>query len=416
MSLRKFITKLLHYKSVRIRGLRFARWGKELHLWVGPHKNGCRCPHCGRRGSRLVCRDREERVWRDVPLGWVDVFLHYQPREILCRTHGRVQEDIPWARPHARVTHRFDYVLLRSCRQMTQQAAADLLRIPKSTVSEILHGLVTHYRHGHKIRGLRTIGIDEISYQKGRRFATVVYDLDRSCVVWIGAGKGRKTIDVFFREILSECQRMRIRHAACDMSQAYIGAIEEHCPRAMLVLDRFHIVKALNDAVDEVRKEQWRLASAEDRRLYQGLRWLLYKHSSNRTKADTHKLNTLQYSGNRRIYRASVLKDWFEQLWEYTYPGAARTFLKQWITTALRSRLEPLRKFAHTVRKHAENILSFVSSRLTNAVGEGINRIIRMIKNRAGGFRSLDAFADIIFLTVGDLNLLEQVPTSFRLR
>jgi transposase len=346
----------------------------------------------------------------------VDVFLHYQPQEIVCRTHGRLQEAIPWARPQVRVTHRVDFLLLRSCRHMTQQAAAQLLRIPPSTLSELLHSAIAFYRDGHAIRGLRTIGIDEISYRKGRRFATVVYDLDRSCVVWISDGKGRDTIDRFFKDVLSDHQRKHILHAACDMSAAYMGAIQDHCPNATLVLDRFHIVQALNKAVDEVRKEQWRLASKEDRAFYRGLRWLLFQHSSTRTKADTRKLNTLQHTGNRRIFRGWILKDEFEQFWDYTYPGAARNFLRRWITRALRSRLEPLRTFANTIRTHADHLLAFISTRLTNAASEGINRILRMVKNRASGFRSLDAFSDLIYLTIGDLNLPEQVPAPYRLR
>lgn len=415
MSLSKFIMKLLHFRGMRVVEFQFSQWGKELHLWVVPLKTGCRCPQCGKRRP-CVGRVRDERVWRDIPLGWVDVFLHYRPQEIVCRQHGRLQEAIPWARPEARVTHRLDYLLLRSCRHMTQQAAAQVLRIPPSTLSDLLHGVIAFYREGHAIRGLRTIGIDEISYQKGRRFATVVYDLDRSCVIWIGAGKGRETIDAFFEEVLSDYQRQQIRHAACDMSATYIGAIQEHCPHATLVLDRFHVVQALNKAVEAIRKEQWRQATQEDRRFYRGLRWLLVRHSTTRTKGDTRKLNTLQNTRNGRIYRAWVLKEEFERFWDYIYPGAARAFLQRWTTRALRSRLKPLQTFAHTVRTHADHLLAFIGTRLTNAAAEGINRLIRMVNNRASGFRSLEAFSDLIFLTVGDVNIPEQVPAPFRLR
>ena len=105
---------------------------------------------------------------RDLPLGWVEVFFHYVPREILCRTHGRVQEEIPWARPHCRETHRFEYLVLRYCRIITRQAAAELLRIPASTLSDLLHRLIVHFRQDHSIRSLRVLGV-EISYKKGHR-------------------------------------------------------------------------------------------------------------------------------------------------------------------------------------------------------------------------------------------------------
>ena len=197
------------------------------------------------------------------------------------------------------------------------------------------------------------------------------------------------------------------------MSAAYIGAIEHHCPDVTLVLDHFHIVKALNNAVDEVRKEQWREASVDERKALKGLRWLLFKHSSNRSKKDSRILNALR-KGNRRIHRAWVLKDEFEHFWEYNAPWAAERFLKRWSTAALKSRLEPIRNFVKMLRKHMHRIITFVETKLTNAMAEGLNRIIRIVKNRASGFRTLAAFTDMIFLTIGDLDIPAQIPSKFR--
>jgi len=383
-----------------------------LHLWVKPHKNGCLCPHCRRRGRIKRIMD-QPRVWRDLPVcGW-SVFFWYYPKEISCPTHGRVQEEIPWAESYARVTYRFEYIMLVYCQLMTQKAAAKILHIPKSTLSDQLHRTITRIRDGHRIRGLRSVGIDEISYCKRHKYATIVYDLDRARVVWVGQGKGRETIDEFFNESLSDYQKSKIKWASCDMSATYIGAIEDHCPNAVLVLDRFHIAKALNEAVDEVRKEQWRQASADERKALKGLRWLLFKHFSNRSKKDSRILNALR-KGNHRIHRAWVLKDEFDHFWDYKAPWAAERFLKRWMTTALKSRLEPIRKFVQTIKKHMHRIITFIECRLTNAVAEGLNRIIKIVKNRASGFRSLKAFTDMIYLTVGDLDIPAQIPVKFR--
>jgi transposase len=296
---------------------------------------------------------------------------------------------------------------------MTQKAASELLHIPKSTLSDLLHRAITRIREGHRIRGLRTLGVDEISFAKGHKYATIVYDLDRSCVVWIGPGKGRETIDRFFTDVLSPYQKAQIQWACCDMSEAYMGAIQAHCPNATMVLDRFHIVKALNAAVDEVRKEQWRIATVSQRKVLKGLRWLLYRHSSTRSRKDTRTLKALE-RGNRRIYRAWRLKDEFEPFWEYRATWAAQRFLNNWTTSALRSRLEPMCKFARMIRQHLSGILAFVDSRLTNAISEGTNRIIKIVKNRASGFSTLDAFSDLIFLTVGDVDIPAQIPARFR--
>jgi len=296
---------------------------------------------------------------------------------------------------------------------MPQKAAAEILHLSKSTLSDQLHRTISRIRDGHRIRGLKSNGIDEISYCRGHKYATVVYDLDRSCVLWVGQGKGRETIDEFFNDVLSKYQKTQIKWASCDMSRAYIGAIEYHCPNAKLVLDRFHIAKALNEAVDEVSKEQWREASENERKALKGLRWLLFRLSSNRSKKDTRIPNALR-KGNKRIHRAWNLKDEFEQFWDYKAPWPAERFIKRWITTALKSRLDSIRKFVQTIKKHKNRIITFVESRLTNAVAEGLNRIIRIVKNRASGFRSLIAFTDIIFLTVGDLDIPAQIPIKFR--
>ena len=200
----------------------------------------------------------EPRRWEDVAVLGLRLVLWYAPKEIRCPTHGRVQEEIPWAPASARVTYRLEWRLCTLCQVMTQTAAAEILRLPTSTLSNLLHRVITRVRDGHTIRGLTTLGVDEISYCKGRKFATLVYDLDRARVLWVGPGKGRDTIDRFFHECLSRGQKARVAWASCDMSPAYIGAITHHCPNVTLVIDRFHLIKALNQAVDEVRKEQWR--------------------------------------------------------------------------------------------------------------------------------------------------------------
>ena len=412
MTATKAIAKLLKLnKILKVVDFRICRDG-ALMLDVKPFKNGARCPECGRRG-RLLRTRTQARQWRGLPVAGREVSVCYFPREIVCPTHGRHEEAIPWAARHARITCRLEYAILRLCQVMTQKSAAALLHLPPSTLSDQLHRCVQRQREGHRIRALRVIGIDEVSYHKRHRYATLVYDLERSVVVWVGQGRGRESIERFFNSELSEGQKARVHTACCDMSEAYMGAIRTHCPNARLVLDRFHVVKALNDAVDEVRKAQWREATGAERKVLKGLRWLLYRHSSTRSRRETQTLRALE-KHNRRIYRAWRLKDEFEQLWEFNAPWAAERFFKRWTTSALRSRLAPLKRFVETARRHQDGILAFVGSRVTNAVAEGINRIVKIVKNRASGFRHLDAFADLIYLTVGDVDIPARIPRRFR--
>lgn len=127
---------------------------RVLNIWVKPYKNGRLCPHCMRRGS-IVRTLKTPRVWRDLPIFGNSLFLYYCPREINCPTHGRVQENIPWGEPYSRVTYRFEHAMLVYCKIMTQKAAAQILHIPKSTLSALLHRAITRIRKGHRIRGVQ---------------------------------------------------------------------------------------------------------------------------------------------------------------------------------------------------------------------------------------------------------------------
>lgn len=414
----KLLVSLLGFKNLLVKHYDLRPRKRVLHLWVKPRGCGARCPECGRR-CKLQRRGpagpaRAMRTWRDLPAGGLAVALHYRPREVVCPAHGRRQEEVPWAAPNARNTLRLECELLRLCKQMTQKEAAARLGLPASTAAGVLHRVVARCRGGHRIRGLKNLGIDEISYKKRHRYLTVVYDLDRRCVVWTGEGKGRETADRFFTTALSAGQRSRVLTACCDMSKAYTAAIAHHLPKALLVLDRFHIAKALNEAVDEVRKAAWRTAGAAGRATLKGLRFTLLKARKNRTHAERRALASIATS-NRRLFRATVLKDELSRLWEYRSPIFAERYLRLWCKRALLSRVEPLRRFVSTLRRHWDGVLASITG-ITNAASEGINRLLRLAKNRASGFRSTASFSNMIFLVAGDLDLPAQISAQNRPR
>ena len=242
MALNTFIRKILKLSFLKVCWVEFRDRNRELHLGVKPYKNGCRCPKCGRRCK--ILRFLDNRVWRDIVVCGIPIIFHYQPKEIRCPTHGDIMEDIPWADPYSRVTYRLELLILRLSQKMTQKAVSELFKLPTSTLSDLLHRIIRRERQGHKIRGLTVIGVDEISYAKGRKFITLVYDMERSCVVWIGKGKGKQTLDSFFTNELSPYQRDKIRLACCDMAAGYISSIKEHCKNVTLVLDKFHIIQS----------------------------------------------------------------------------------------------------------------------------------------------------------------------------
>ncbi len=174
---------LLNRRSYERRKVWFKPRCRELHLHVKTHKNGAQCPQCHRRG-KIVRTLPQQRTWRDfVVCGWAVIF-HYFPNEIECLTHGRAQELIPWADAYARVTLRQEFFVLTYSQCMTQKAAAELLHLASSTFSDILHRAITRLRDGHRVRRLKSIGIDERSYRKRHKYVSIVYALARA--VWSG--------------------------------------------------------------------------------------------------------------------------------------------------------------------------------------------------------------------------------------
>ena len=148
MSNLKLLIKILRLKDMKITRFWFKNRGRELHLGVKPYKNGCRCPQCGRRG-RIVRQATQFRRWEDLTLMGMKVLLWYAPKEIDCPTHGRVQETIPWAPTYSRITYRLEWRICTLCQIMTQKAAAQLLVMPSSTLSNLLHRIITRVRHGN---------------------------------------------------------------------------------------------------------------------------------------------------------------------------------------------------------------------------------------------------------------------------
>jgi len=162
-----FIRKLFRLKGLRVLNFEFKTRKSILNLYVKPYKNGSRCPLCGRRGT-IVNQLDELRNWDDIVIAGWKIILFYAPKEVKCPTHGRQQETIPWAAPQAQCTYRFEIAMLSYSKVMTQKAACELLKTPSSTFSNRLHRTINRIREGHRIRGLKTIGIDEVSYWKGK--------------------------------------------------------------------------------------------------------------------------------------------------------------------------------------------------------------------------------------------------------
>jgi transposase len=227
-------------------------------------------------------------------------------------------------------------------------------------------------------------------------YLTVVYDLERRVLLWVGADRTEEAVRPFFTKEMGprRCQTLRV--VCMDMWAAYAKLVREHAPNAKILFDRFHIVKHLNEAVDAVRREQWRRLTAKERVTFKGTRWLLLKNPWNLKDSQKERLSTL-VRWNSPLVRAWYLKEAFQLFWSYKQPWRAEQYLTKWMRSAMRSKLEPLKRFAQMLRSHLDGILPWTTIRLSNGAVEGMNNKIKSISHRSFGFRTAGNFIAAIY-------------------
>jgi len=354
-----------------------------------------RCGVCRRR-CREVHSVRKEREWRDLSMRKLSLKLRYRPRRVCCPRCGVRVEDFPWAEAWARVTTALANVVAALARELSWQGVARHYGLNWKSVATIVKRAVA-YGLRHRARPpVHVIGIDEVSRRKGQVYLTVVYDLERRVLLWVGEDRTEVAVKKFFTEEMGR-RRCRTLQVVCmDMWAPYANLVRQHAPQAQLLFDRFHIVKHLNEAVDTVRRELWRQLTSKDRVNVKGTRWLLLKNPWNLSDHQNERLSTL-VRWNTPLVRAWYLKEAFQLFWAYQQPKRAREHLQKWMNSAMRSKLEPFKKFVRMLRSHLDGILSWTKTRVSNGAVEGMNNKIKSISHRSFGFRKAQTFIAAIY-------------------
>jgi transposase len=371
---------------------------------VAPTTRVARCAGCGCRVRRVY--DARERTWRHLDFAGVEVRLRYRLRRVDCWRCGVTTELVPWAEHAVGFTREFEDVVGFLAQRMDKTSITELTGIGWETVGRIIERVVARNEQGDRLEGLTHISIDELSYRRHHKYVTVVTDLKRSRVIWVAPGKNADTVRSFFEELGAE-RATRLELVAIDMSGAYIQAVREKAPHARLVFDRFHVQRLAQDALDEVRREQVRELRELDPEAAKELkdtRFPLQKSPWNLTQPESEKISRVQ-DRNRPLYRGYLLKETLCDILDHRQPNVARRRLEEWCGWAARSRLEPFRKAAVTVKKHIEGIVDYVRTRWTTAISEGLNGKIRTITRRSYGFHSASSLIAMIFLCCSGISI-----------
>lgn len=378
----------------------------ERYMIVHIDRLGRRLLRCGvcRQRCRKVHGVRKARDWRDLSMRKLPVKLRYCPRRVECPRCGLRVEEVPWAEPWARITTALSNAVARLARELSWQGTARQYGLNWKSVATIVKRAVQYGLRHRKRPPVHVIGIDEVSRRKGQVYLTVVYDLERRVLLWVGDERTEEAVRPFFTKEMGP-RRCRTLQVVCmDMWAAYANLVREHAANAQILFDRFHIVKHLNEAVDAVRRDLWRRLTLKERVPFKGTRWLLLKNPWNLTGDQKERLSTL-VQWNTPLVRAWYLKEAFQLFWTYKQPWRAEQHLTKWINSAMRSKLEPFKKFAQMLRSHLDGILPWTKIRVSNGAVEGMNNKIKSISHRSFGFRTAENFIAAIYHCCAQLPL-----------
>ena len=362
------------------------------------------CSGCGRRGPTYDHLDT--RRFAFVPLWAISVYLIYAMRRVDCRRCGVTVELAPWADGKRHTTQAYALFLARWARRLSWKEVASIFQTSWETVYRSVAWVVEYGLEHRSLDGVTAIGVDEVQFQKGHRYLTVVYQINAECrrLLWVGQDRTAKTLLRFFRMMGRERTAL-IQFICSDMWQPYLKVIAKKASQAIHILDRFHIVAKLNKALDEIRaSEAKRLARLGYEPILKRGRWCFLKREENLTESQRIKLaDLLQY--DLRSVRGYLLKQSFQLLWEYVSPYWAGRFLDGWVARVMRSRLEPIKAVARSIRNHRQLILNWFAAKkeFNSGIVEGLNYKIKLTLRKAYGYRSLEVAEIALYHALGRL-------------
>ena len=243
--------------------------------------------------------------------------------------------------------------------------------------------------------------ICRLTSKKGHKYISIFADLGTHRVLYVADGKDQTTVDKFaadFKAHNGGCEKIEI--VTADMSLGFKAGISRNLPNAATIIDKFHIIKHGNEAVDTVRK-----AEAKENELLRGTKYLWLKNNENLSEEQLARKRAL-LSKHLKTGRACMIREELQEIYAASATRSeAEAGLKKLCSWMMRSRLEPMKKFCRLLRSHWNEILNYFDQRYTNAILEGLNNIIQNIKSRARGFRNTNYFATMIYLVLGEIDL-----------
>ncbi len=407
MQLKTILNRIQKFKSFVYGTIHWIEDAKEptIEAELRPRNNSRPiCTECGRKGpgyDRLPMRRFEF-----IPTWGIKVFFLYAPRRVDCPTCGIRVERMPWSEGKHRLTETYAWFLAGWARRLSWKEVAEAFRTTWDHVFCSVEMAVTWGRVQRDLTGIAAIGIDEIQWQRGHKYLTLVYQIDAGCrrLLWIGKERRVKTLLRFFRWFGKE-RTKELDYICSDMWKPYLRVIAKKAGQAIHVLDRFHIMSNVSKAIDKVRAQE---AKELKEKGYDPVltksRWLLLKRPENLTdKQETKLADLLRY--NLKSIRSYLLKEEFQLFWSYKSPYWAGQFLDKWCAKTMRSKIEPMKDIARSLRKHRPLLLNWFRAKkqFSSGIVEGFNNKAKLTTRKAYGFRTYHAAEIALYHALGAL-------------
>ncbi|TCP16328.1 transposase [Scopulibacillus darangshiensis] len=377
-----------------------------LHIYLSFERGATfTCPHCGHSHAKVHDIVNDDRTWRHLNFWQYTTYLHARLPRVACDLCGKTRTVVVnWSRPKAGFTWFFESEAMTLMKEMPVSAVARKVGEHDTRLWRIFHYYVRQAMEEVDLSQVKRIAIDETSSKRGHHYVTLFVDVDTKRVLFATEGKDATVLKTFKDYLIEkEVSPEMIEEVCCDMSPAFISGIEEHFPKAHITFDKFHVMKIINEALDQVRRTE----QAEAPELKK-TRYIWLKNQDKLTENQQVKLFNLKDT-LLKTARAYRLKLALQGLWTRTFLYAPLYF-EDWYTWAVHSQLEPMAKAAKTLKKHEKGVLRWFTSKMTNGLLEGINGLVQASKRKARGYRSTKNFIAMIYATVNKLTITVKPP------
>lgn len=363
---------------------------KDIQIGLQHLRKTCSCPICGKWSSNIE-EDYKRRI-RDLDLAERRCYLHFKQRKIRCKCGYRGMEKLDFVAKYDRVTTRLAARVAVDCEEASLKEVARRYKLNWKTIKEIDREHIKALLPEIETLNIRRLAIDEIAIMKGHKYVTVIRDYDSGVAVKIFFGRGFDETSKALASLGKE-RLAKICYVSMDMWDPYIKAVKLHCPYAKIVFDKFHVVKKVNEAIDTVRKNVFKDADAEERKEMKHKRWVILKRNRSLKPDQIETLDSLMRE-NDRLFKAYLLKEQVLSIFDdkvSTFEAVCNR-LNVWMENILSNNLEEFNAVLNTIQNYMEGILNYFRYGMTNAIAEGFNTKINVIKRRAFGYRDVEYF------------------------